>query len=103
LNAPQKGSSRPRKTLWATSSIQAILKSAQEYASGIKIYRRKGEIFQIPIEPILDPTTYERFIRIREQKKNPPGQKHKTRLFDQRAAVLCMRTEMEIENNEQTT
>ena len=32
-NAPQKGSSRPRKTLWATSSIQAILKSAVKVKS----------------------------------------------------------------------
>jgi hypothetical protein len=31
-NAPQKGSSIPRRIQWARSSIQAILKSAKEYA-----------------------------------------------------------------------
>ncbi|MCZ2289600.1 MAG: recombinase family protein [Anaerolineales bacterium] len=71
-NAPQKGSSRPRRIQWARSSIQAILKSAREYASGIKIQRRKGEAFQIPVKPILDPATYDRFLRLRESKKTHP-------------------------------
>jgi hypothetical protein len=71
-NAPQKGSSRPRRIQWARSSIQAILKAAKEYAFGIKIQRRQGEVFQIPIEPILDATTYERFVRVRESKRTHP-------------------------------
>jgi len=36
-NAPQKGSSRPRKVQWARSSIQSILNAAKEYSFGIKL------------------------------------------------------------------
>ncbi|GAB4416727.1 MAG: hypothetical protein Kow002_02740 [Anaerolineales bacterium] len=67
-NAPQKGSSRPRRVQWARSSIQTVLNSAKEYAYGIKIQRRKGEAFQIPVEPIIDIPTYEKFIQLREKK-----------------------------------
>ena len=67
-NAPQKGSSRPRKVQWARSSIQSILKAAKEYSFGIKLQSRKGQIFEIPIEPILTPEIYEQFFS-RQRKK----------------------------------
>lgn len=72
LNAPQKGSSIPRRIQWARSSIQAILKSAKEYAYGIKIQSRKGENFQIPVQPIIDTVTYDRYVRVRKSKKTHP-------------------------------
>lgn len=71
-NAPQKGSSIPRRIQWARSSIQSVLIAAKEYAFGIKIQTRKGEMFQIPVSPIIDTVTYERYIRVRECKKTHP-------------------------------
>ncbi|MBI5295574.1 MAG: recombinase family protein [Chloroflexi bacterium] len=71
-NAPQKGSSIPRRIQWARSSIQAVLISAKEYAYGMKIQTRKGEAFQIPVEPIIDTVTYERYLSVRESKKTHP-------------------------------
>ncbi len=65
-DAPQKGSSVPRKIRWARSSIQSILRAAKEYAYGIKIQRRDGEAFEIPIEPIIDISTYQAFLKVRE-------------------------------------
>lgn len=41
-NAPQKGSSIPRRMQWARSSIQAVLIAAKEYAYGIKIQIRRS-------------------------------------------------------------
>ena len=67
--APQKGSSIPRRIQWARSSIQAILKSAEEYAYGIKIQSRKGELFEISVDSIIDAATYERFVELRARKK----------------------------------
>jgi len=58
-NAPQKGSSIPRRIQWARSSIQAILQSAREYAYGFKEQSRMGVTYQIPVEPILDLPIYE--------------------------------------------
>jgi site-specific DNA recombinase len=72
-NAPQKGSTVPRRITWARSSIQAVLKAAKEYAFGSKIQRRAGETFTIPIEPIIDMVTYERFLRVREAKISHPA------------------------------
>jgi site-specific DNA recombinase len=72
-NAPQKGSSIPRRIQWARSSIQAILSSAKEYAYGIKIQTRKGEKFEIPVEPVIDLATYERFVQIRASKRTYPA------------------------------
>ena len=51
-DAPQKGSSIPRRIQWSRSSIQAILKSAKAYAYGFKTYSRAGQTFQIPVAPI---------------------------------------------------
>ena len=65
-DAPQKGSSTPRRIRWAKSSIQAILKAAREYADGIKIQRREGEAFEIPIPTIIDQITYQRFLEVRQ-------------------------------------
>ena len=48
-DAPQKGSSIPRQIQWSRSSIQAILRSAREYAYGFKTYSRAGQTFQIPL------------------------------------------------------
>jgi DNA invertase Pin-like site-specific DNA recombinase len=53
-DAPQKGSSIPRHIQWFRSSIQAILKSAREYAYGFKTYSRAGQAFHIPVAPIID-------------------------------------------------
>jgi DNA invertase Pin-like site-specific DNA recombinase len=71
-NAPQKGSSIPRHIQWSRSSIQAILKSAREYAYGFKTYSRAGQIFQIPVAPIIDKSTYELFVKMREENKTYP-------------------------------
>lgn len=70
--APQKGSSIPRHIQWSRSSIQAILKSAKEYAYGFKTYSRAGQTFQIPVTPILDISTYELFVKMREENKTYP-------------------------------
>ena len=67
--APQKGSSIPRHIQWSRSSIQAILKSAKEYAYGFKTYSRAGQTFQIPVAPIIDISTYELFVKMREENK----------------------------------
>ena len=72
-NAPQKGSSIPRRIQWARSSIQAILIAAKEYAFGIKIQSRKGEKFEIPVEPIIDMATYELFVQMRASKRTHPA------------------------------
>ena len=71
-NAPQKGCSRQRKIDWAISTIQAVLKSAEEYASGIKIQSRDGEKFEIPIEPIIDQITLQRALETRALNKRHP-------------------------------
>jgi len=71
-NAPQKGSSIPRHIQWSRSSIQAILRSAREYAYGFKSYSRAGQTFQIPVVPILDISTYELFMKMREENKTHP-------------------------------
>jgi DNA invertase Pin-like site-specific DNA recombinase len=71
--APQKGSSIPRRIEWARSSIQSILKAAREYAHGIKIQSRKGELFEIPVEAIINTATYERFVEMRARKKTYPA------------------------------
>jgi len=70
-----KGGSIPRRIQWARSSIQAILKAAKEYAFGIKIQSRKGEMFQIPVVPIIDIATYDRFVQIREKNKTYPARR----------------------------
>jgi len=71
-DAPQKGSSIPRHIQWSRSSIQAILRSAKEYAYGFKTYSRAGQTFQIPVTPILDISTYELFLKMREENKTYP-------------------------------
>lgn len=73
--APQKGSSIPRRIHWSRSSIQAILKSAKEYAYGIKIQSRKGDMFEIPVDPIIDVATYERFVEMRAKNKTYPARR----------------------------
>lgn len=71
-NAPQKGSSIPRHIQWSRSSIQAILRSAKEYAYGFKTYSRAGQTFHIPVAPIIDMPTYELFIKMREENTTYP-------------------------------
>lgn len=73
VNAPQKGSQTPRRIHWARSSIQTILKGAKDYVSGVKIQRMAGEAFEIPVPPILDQATYERFLKVRQQNKTYPS------------------------------
>jgi site-specific DNA recombinase len=72
-NAPQKGSSIPRRIQWARSSIQAILQSAREYAYGFKEQSRTGTTYQIPIPPIIDLPTYELFVQMRAKNKTYPA------------------------------
>lgn len=71
-NAPQKGSSIPRHIQWSRSSIQAILRSAREYAYGFKSYSRAGQTFQVPVAPIINISTYELFMKMREENKTYP-------------------------------
>lgn len=71
--APQKGSSVPRKINWAISSIQSILGSAKEYATGVKTYSRAGETFIIPVEPIISEETYRQYLKVREANKSYPA------------------------------
>ncbi|MCE7859502.1 MAG: hypothetical protein DYG86_06910 [Chloroflexi bacterium CFX2] len=71
-DAPQKGSSIPRHIRWSRSSIQAILKSAKEYAYGFKSYSRAGQTFHIPVVPIINISTYELFLKMREENKTYP-------------------------------
>lgn len=68
-DAPQKGSSVPRKIRWARSSIQAILKQASVYANGIKLHRRGDETFRIPVPIVLDQETYKRYLQMRKTNK----------------------------------
>jgi hypothetical protein len=72
-NAPQKGSSRPRKVQWHKSSINAILNAAQEYASGIKIQRRCGEESEIPVPPIIDMGTCRKVQEVRQSNRTHPA------------------------------
>ena len=72
-NAPQKGSSIPRKVRWHYASIQAILSNASEYASGVKVYTRSGEVFEIPREPIIDMAVFHRVQEVRQANKNHPA------------------------------
>ena len=76
-NAPQKGSSIPRRIQWSRSSIQAILRSASEYAYGLKTYSRAGQTFNIPVAPIIDMPTYELFVKMREENKTHPKHRKK--------------------------
>jgi hypothetical protein len=71
-DAPQKGSSIPRRIQWSRSSIQAILKSVKEYAYRFKTYSRAGQTFHIPVAPIIDISTYELFVKMREENKTYP-------------------------------
>ena len=71
-DAPQKGSSIYRHIRWSRSSIQAILKSAKEYAYRFKKYSRAGQTFHIPVAPIIDISTYEFFKKMREENKTHP-------------------------------
>jgi site-specific DNA recombinase len=68
----QKGCSVPRRIAWSRAVIQGILTGAKDYAFGIKIQRRNGEEFEIPIPPILDPGIYQRFMQQRQENKTYP-------------------------------
>lgn len=72
-DAPQKGSSTPRRIRWARSSIQAILKAAKEYAFGIKIQRRAGEAYEISVPTIIDQGTYQHFLQVRRSNQTHPA------------------------------
>jgi len=76
-NALQKGSSIYRQIQWSRSSIQAILRSAKEYAYGFKTYSRAGQTFHIPVEPIIDMPTYELFVKMRAENTTYPKHRKK--------------------------
>jgi len=63
---PQKGGNAYRKTEWSRNVIQFILGAGKEYAFGLKTQSRGGETFTIPVEPIIDMATYEKFLQVRE-------------------------------------
>ena len=71
--APQKGGTVPRQIEWSRATIDGILKGARDYALGIKIQRRAGEAFEIPIPPLIEPATYQRYLQVREANKNYPA------------------------------
>jgi hypothetical protein len=71
--APQKGGSVLQRIVWSRAVIQGVLKGAKDFAYGIKIQRRDGEEYEIPIPPILDPAIYQRFIKIRANNKTYPA------------------------------
>lgn len=71
--APQKGSSIPRKMAWARTSIQAVLRAAEEYATGVKRMSRKGEVFELVVEPIISVETWGRVMVLREEYKTWPA------------------------------
>lgn len=70
---PQKGGNAYRKTEWSRNVIQFILGAAKEYAFGIKTQSRGGETFDIPVEPIIDMATYEKFLEVRQSNINHPA------------------------------
>lgn len=71
-DAPQKGSSTPRRIPWAITSIQSVLKAAEEYSFGIKKFSRDGEVFEILVPPILDKNVYKKFVSLRQMNKKLP-------------------------------
>jgi DNA invertase Pin-like site-specific DNA recombinase len=72
-NAPQKeDTTGTRRILWSLSSIKGVLAGAKVYATGVKIQRREGESFKIPVPPILDMKTYERYLEIKQKNKRFP-------------------------------
>jgi hypothetical protein len=89
-NAPQKEVVNPRQIHhWSHRSIQGILTSAKDYASGIKVQRREGESFSIPATPIIDEETYERFCQIKG-KRIYPYIDSQIELSDSRFALLSL-------------
>lgn len=60
--APQKGSTNKSKHEWSYGAVQNILKHAWPYAAGVKRHTVRGEVYEIPIEPIIDMTLYQRVI-----------------------------------------
>jgi DNA invertase Pin-like site-specific DNA recombinase len=71
-DAPQKGSSIPRRIHWSKPVIQGVLRGAKDYATGIKIQTRGGEAFEISIPPIISRATYQKFLEVREANKKLP-------------------------------
>jgi len=66
------------------------LESAREYAYGYKEQSRDGETYQIPVEPIIDVPTYERFKAQREKNKTHPSQQiHHDYLLSGRLKCSC--------------
>jgi hypothetical protein len=59
--------------VWSRAVIQGVFDGVKDYAYGIKIQRRDGEEYEIPIPPILDPAIYQRFIQIRANNKTYPA------------------------------
>lgn len=70
---PQKGGNAYRKTEWSKNVIQFLLGAAKEYTLGIKTQSRGGETFDIPVEPIIDMATYEKFLQVRQTNINHPA------------------------------
>ena len=67
-DAPQQPNSR-RKIPWSYHSIKGILSGAEDYALGRKTQSRSGEVFEIPVEPIIDMQTYETYLKAKRRYK----------------------------------
>lgn len=71
--APQKGGSVARKIQWGRHVIQAILQSGEEYALGVKRMSRAGEVYELPVEPIITLETWEKTKALRAKYKTWPS------------------------------
>lgn len=71
--APQKEDlTGTRRIPWSFASIQGILASGEAYVTGVKIQRREGDSFEIPVPPILDEKTYQSYLKVRQARKRSP-------------------------------
>jgi hypothetical protein len=57
-------------------------------AQSVQLQPRKGEDFQIPVQPIIDSVTYERYLRVRESKKTHPIRNIKCDYLSEQQAFL---------------
>ncbi len=70
-NAPQKVATKPRKITWSISSIVGILQGAEGYVTGKKIQTREGDSYEMDVEPILDPQTYQTYLQVKPKAPVP--------------------------------
>lgn len=71
--APQKGGSVARKMQWGRHVIQGIIQAGEDYAIGVKRMSRAGEVYELPVEPIITMETWERTVALRAKYKTWPA------------------------------